>query len=542
MLGLDRVGIHDNFFKLGGDSILSIQVVSRAREAGYRIMAKDVLQHQTIADLAAVVERETAVTAEQGLATGELPLTPIQHRFFEQNYADSFHYNQSVFLQTRRHLDAALLEEVARYILLHHDALRLRFVCEGSRWRQTCVGADDAAPFVHVDLSILPAEYQHAALEGAAAAIQASLNLSIGPLLRMALFHFGESQPDRLLIAIHHLAVDGVSWRVLLEDIQTVYQQLGDGKTVELPAKTTSYRQWAHRLADYAASPDLARELNYWLAGYDGDCYSLPVDHADGLNCEASARSVLMSLDEQETEALLREVPEAYRTRVEDLLLTAVAQTLARWTGSQKLLLDVEGHGREEIFTDLNLSRTVGWFTVVFPMLLDLRDDCEPGATLKQIKEQVRLVPQRGVGYGILRYLSGDEQQAEKLRSLPRAQVSFNYLGQFDQVFSGSSLFETTGQWSGLHVGPRAARRYLLDVIGRVTEKRLEITWRYSANVHRRETVECLAQDFMKALRSLMDHCLRSEAGGYTPSDFPEAHLSQKELDDLIAQFGRAAE
>ncbi len=542
VLGLERVGVHDNFFRLGGDSILSIQIVSRARQAGYRLTAKDVLQHQTIAELAAVIDTDRIFKAEQSLVQGEVPLTPIQHMFFEQDFADPHHWNQALLLQTMPGTSARYLATVLSHLLCHHDALRLRFVQDGSSWRQEIVVPAEVVPFVQLDLSALPGPQQAQALERAVAASQASLNFTKGPLLRMALFTFGPDEPGRLLIIIHHLAVDGVSWRVLMEDMQTAYLQLCQRSALQLPAKTTSYQQWANGLVKYAQSAELARQAQYWLALDGASINRLPADHTNGANSEASARTVLCALDQEETAALLREVPAAYQTQIEDVLLTALVQAFAQCTGSPTLLIALEGHGREELIEGLDLSRTVGWFTAIFPLLLSLGESDEPGAALKQVKEQLRAIPQRGVGYGLLRYLSGDAEVARKLRALPRPQLSFNYLGQFDQVFSGSSPFELAGESSGPRISPRASRRYLFDITAQVTGKQLQVFWRYSENIHRRDTVERLAQDFMAALRSIIAHCLTSKMGGYTPSDFPEAHLSQQELDDLIAEFGQAVE
>ncbi|MGH7999038.1 MAG: amino acid adenylation domain-containing protein, partial [Brasilonema sp.] len=441
VLRVEQVGIHDNFFELGGDSIISIQIVARANQAGLQLTPKQLFEHQTIAELAAVAGTTRAIQSEQGLVTGQVPLTPIQHWFFEQNQPDLHHWNQAVLLQVRQVLDPVLLEKVVQQLLVHHDLLRLHFVQAESNWQQIIVDSNKEVPFIRLDLSALSANQQKATLEAAATKLQRSLNLSQGPLMRVALFDFGASKPSRLLIVIHHLAIDGVSWRILLEDFQTAYEQLKCGEAIQLPPKTTSFKHWGERLKEYAHSEATQAEQDYWLAQARKSIPCLPVDFL-GNNTVASERTVSIALSVEETQALLQDVPTAYRTQINDVLLTALVQTFAQWTGEHLLLVELEGHGREEIFDDVDLSRTVGWFTTHFPVLLDLEKASNPGEALKAVKEQLRGIPKRGIGYGLLRYLNGNKEITEQLQALPQAEVKFNYLGQFDQVLSSSSLFE----------------------------------------------------------------------------------------------------
>ncbi|MGH2621926.1 MAG: condensation domain-containing protein, partial [Anaerolineales bacterium] len=295
--------------------------------------------------------------------TGPAPLTPIQHWFFEQNFADPHHWNQALLFEVRQALDPALLEKVVEHLLAHHDALRLRFVREDAAWRQFNAGLEGTTPFSRQDLSSLSEEAQKTAVEAAAAELQASLNLSEGPLLRVAFFDLGQEKPGRLLLAIHHLAVDGVSWRILLEDLQTGYQQLSQGREMSLPAKTTSFKHWSEKLREYACSDRLEEESAYWMAEPRKQVRRLPVDIPGGANTVDSSRTVAVSLSPEQTQALLHQVPASYHTQINDVLLAALVQALARWTGARSQLIDLEGHGREEIIEGAALWRTVGWFT-----------------------------------------------------------------------------------------------------------------------------------------------------------------------------------
>ncbi|HZF48381.1 MAG TPA: amino acid adenylation domain-containing protein [Polyangiaceae bacterium] len=504
VLDVDRVGVFDNFFTLGGDSILTIQVISKAQRAGMRFSMQQLFQHQTVAALATVAVPLTDSGAEQGPVSGPVALTPIQRWFFEQNLAEPHHYNQVALLSTRERLDAGALSRAVEHLVQHHDALRLRFAREGAEVRQVNAGVDATGMVAAVDLSAVPAADQAQAIEAAAADIQGSLRLETGPLMRVVMLDLGPERPSLLLIVIHHLAMDGVSWRILIEDLETAYVQARRGDSLRLPPKTTSFQQWSERLSAYAQSETVRRELPYWRAL--PPVAPLPADRAGGGNTVGSARTVAIELSADETRALLREVAEIYNTHINDVLLTALAQALAPWAGTPRISFDLEGHGREEIAPDLDLSRTVGWFTSIYPVTLEL-PDAPLGDVLKAVREQLRRVPQRGLGYGLLRYLQKDAAIRAELAARPGADLMFSYTGQLDQVVGASSLFQFTGESVGPDRSPRAARRYLLELNGEIVDERLQFEWTYSEEVHRRETIEGLAQRFVTALQAIVTHC-----------------------------------
>ena len=558
ILRLKQVGIHDNFFELGGDSILSIQVISRANQAGIQIAPKQLFKYQTIAELAAVAGITRQVKAEQELVTGKVALTPIQQWFFEQNLPEPDYFNQSALLEVSPDLQPELLQQVVQKLLVHHDALRSQFVQEGENWQQFNyeLRITNYELFSVINLSHLSAEEQQTAMKAADAELQASLNLYTGLIARVALFQLGKDQPGRLLFIIHHLAVDGISWRILLEDLATAYQQISRGEAIKLPPKTTSFQYWSDRLTEYAKSEAIKDELDYWLSESSLKVTTLPVDYHFDLprlrsaqaaqykpsgeedNTIASTASVLFSLTEEQTRALLQDVPSAYNTQINDVLLTALVQSFAQWTGESSLLIELEGHGREDLFEDVDLSRTVGWFTTSFPIRLQLEEGDHPGQALKLVKEQLRRIPNRGIGYGVLRYLNKNVAIRRKLQALPQAQVSFNYLGQFDQVLRASDVLslakELKAEQSLLN-----KRSHLLGVSGFIRAGKLEMTWAYSQKVHKQDTIEHLAFGFMEALRSLIAHCQSPDAIGNTPSDFSAARLSQKQLDKFLSKINK---
>ena len=259
-----------------------------------------------------------------------------------------------------------------------------------------------------------------------------------------------------------------------------------------------------------------------------------------GDNSADSARSLSVALTAEETRLLLQEVPRAYRTQINDVLLAALAQALSEWTGDKRVLVDVEGHGREEIFEDCDVSRTVGWFTTIFPVLLEVSNSSGLGETLKSVKEQLRRVPNRGIGYGLLRYLRGDETVSSELEKLPQAEVSFNYLGQLDQIFrDDTSSFALTNDAVGKSRSELGRRKYLIDIDGGVRDGRLQMEWVYSEELHARQTIEIVAENFNRKLRRLIEHCVLREVREYTPSDFPLVNLNERQLAQIQRTTGQ---
>lgn len=533
VLGIAEVGIHDNFFELGGDSIISIQIIARANQRGIRLTPKQLFQNQTIAQLAAVANTTGApLEAEQGIVTGPLPLTPVQQWFFEQEISEPHHWNQSLLLELKQPVDPRLLEKAVEHLFKHHDALRLRFTKAESGWQQDNAAPGARVPFEYVDLSTLPPAEQSSTIEQRAAETQTRIDLAEGSLIRVVLFDCGVDQPGRLLLVIHHLAVDGVSWRVLLGDLQTAYNQLARGEDVQLARKTTSFKRWAHQLAEHAQSSETRAELPFWLEQIHS-ATQLPRDKEDGENTVASSETFIAELSADETRALLRDVPAKFRTHINDALLAALAQGLATWTNAAPSVVELEGHGREELDEETDVSLTVGWFTTHYPVVLDLEGADTPGESLQFVKEQLRRVPRNGIGYGLLRYLSAEGAIVDQLRAASKPEVSFNYLGQIDQTLPESAMFTVASEDPGPSRSLAAKRPFLLEVGGSVTGGKLMMNWTYSRNVHARETIERLAENFNRALRALIAYAATEGAASLTPSDFPLARLDQSELDAL---------
>ncbi len=518
VLGVDQVGASDNFFELGGDSIIAIQVVSRARQVGLLLTPRDLFQHQTLAALAKAAQRSEAPHIEQLPVTGASRLLPFQTRFFASEIAQRQHWNQSVLLGFNRTIAGETLRQALNLLLEHHDALRLRFDAQGS--------AHHAAAGQNVLWQVTVAD--QAELAAVTEQAQTSLDLLQGPLLRAVQMHLWDGS-QRLLLVVHHLVVDGVSWRILLEDLQNLCRQIADGARPQLPPRTTSLRDWADALHSQANSAQLAEELPWWQAQLADNRVEELVATPQATACQRDLQTLETRLDTDRTRQLLRQAPAAYRTQVNDLLLTALARAWQRWSGQAALHVELEGHGREqEWIAGADLSRTVGWFTSTYPLRLQA-----PGAigdSIKAIKEHLRQVPNRGIGHGVLAWLS---PHGPALRALPAPRITFNYLGQFDQSFAEDALLRPATESSGRNMDPEAPPGNWLSINGSIIDGSLRLAWSFAPQWFSAPQVQGLADAWQVELHALIEHCLSPAAGGLTPSDFPLARLTQAQLDQL---------
>ena len=531
LLGSEEIGIKDNFFELGGDSILTIQVVARAKQAGLKITPKQLFEHPTIESLAEVAEEGVIIHAEQGSISGTYPLTPIQHWFFERNFARPQHWNQAMMIKVNQPLNTAALQKALLAVAAHHDILRARFQRGENGWHAEIDKAGD----IPLRTETLSEDQLAEDLQKKSSRMQGQLDIGTGPLMRAGYFYNRDEQ--YLVLVAHHLVSDGISWRILLEDFQSAYvqaEQNANGK-IKLPLKSTSFKYWAEKLSDLATQDDIVSELEYWrsLAAKSG--FLLPVDFEAGENTEKYSRSIHVELNEEESAALLKEAPAAYQTQINELLLAALAIAHNRWTGRQHLMIDMEGHGREDLFEEVDISRTVGWFTVVYPLFLEITGT-QTGEIIKHVKEQYRAIPNNGIGFGLLKYLAGDAIR-QQLEDIPTPAIGFNYLGQFDQVSGNVQAIGRPQPAPGRERAGENKRVHLLEIGSSILDGKLRLNWSFSEKVFRVETVERLAETYLQALREVIQHCLDPQSGGYTPSDFSDVDLQEEELDALFSEL-----
>ncbi|MDT0454754.1 non-ribosomal peptide synthase/polyketide synthase [Streptomyces sp. DSM 41527] len=538
VLGVPRVGVEDNFFALGGDSILSIQIVSRARRAGLALTSKDVFRHQTIAELAL---RTAAVSPPPADATaapaGPAPLTPIQHWYLDgRRPGDALRFTMTNRLELAPRSDEAALRHAAAALVAHHEALRTRFRHADGTWQQEVLPSAPGDVFARHDLTGLDAPGREEAVQRATSAAQSSLDVTEGRVVQVLYFDCGPGLPAQLVVTVHHLVVDGVSWRILLGDLEAAYRDAAAGRAPALAPASSGYGHWAARLERHTRAGGLDGDLAYWTRTCRAPA-GLPAGRP-GPHTHGTAATLTVSLGRAETDALLRQVPDAYRTQVNDVLLSALGRTLTRWSGQDTVLIGVEGHGREDLFDELDLSRTVGWFTAEFPLALSVAPDADWRDTVRSVKEQLRAVPLRGLSYGALRHLL----PRSPLPGAPQPLIGFNYHGQWDIAAAGrpgdDGLYRAALPPAGQDTDPDETRSYLLDVTGVVQDGRLELGWTYPPAVYDEATVRRLAEDTVAALAEIVAHCARPDTGGRTPSDFPLARLDQRQV-DLVAGDGR---
>jgi amino acid adenylation domain-containing protein/non-ribosomal peptide synthase protein (TIGR01720 family) len=534
VLGIKKVGIHDNFFEIGGDSILSIQIISQASQLGLKLTPKQMFECPTIAELAQVVTENQGVQAEQGVVTGDVPLTSIQYWFFEQEHPRPQYWNQSMLLRVRERVDMKLLEGAILNLLKHHDALRFRYEqLPNGTWRQRNEGIDEQSVLRVVKRNNANEQVWNQVIQEEMNITQASFNLVTGPLMRVVYFEDMLNGNDRLFWAIHHLVVDGVSWRILLEDLQAVYNQMKQGQRVHLPAKSTSFKEWSERLQTYSDSGISKEVQDYWNEQAEKEVMKIPMDYPIQETTEESIDQVTRTLGVEETHTLLQEVPVIHKTRINEVLLTALGQAIVDRTNQHKVSIHLEGHGREEMIEGVDLSRTVGWFTSIYPVHLNFQGTTTPIEGLKAVKDQLRRIPNRGVDYGILRYLN---KELLPFYQQQKPSISFNYLGQFDQVFSKESLFMQETGFTFLDHAPDSKPSHLIDVIGMVKDEKLHFVWMYSREQFSRLTIQAIADGMLKHLRLLINKPTTESA--FTVSDFADAEdLTEESLSKVLLKL-----
>jgi amino acid adenylation domain-containing protein/non-ribosomal peptide synthase protein (TIGR01720 family) len=540
VLHLTAVSVEDNFFSLGGDSILAILVVSRANQARLRMTPRQVFQHQSIAELARVAVA-SAEARDAGPVEGELPMLPIQRWFLART--DPATLDAAAFvawLEVRRPLDPAVVEQALAALWRHHDALRLRVVHEADGFRASIDGPAGAPGLLRrVALDGEPLAAAHRRVEQA---LRAAIRLGDGHAVAAAWLDLGPARPARLAIAVHRLAVDAVSWRILAEQLDLACDQLAQG-ACELPPRTTSVKAWAERLAAHATSAELRDELAHWTNEAWQATAALPRDRDAAP--DALDLIVERSLDAATTAALLDDAPARLRCELDELLIAALGEALCSWAGGP-VVIDVERHGRDAPFDDVDLSRTVGWLTAVHPVRLASDGGV---AGVRAIKEQLRAVPGHGLGHGVLRSLAGDPETRRRVDAAASAALVFRYTGQHRDA-EARTFRPLDGDVQAM------TPQHALAVIARVVDRpgpvagrddpggdaalrgitrHVDITWLASAAVYDRATIERLAARLTAILAGFATGDAAQTA--VAPSDFPLSGLDQANLDKLLARL-----
>ncbi|WGS85508.1 non-ribosomal peptide synthetase [Methylomonas sp. UP202] len=510
VLGLDGIGREDNFFASGGDSIKALQIVSRLRQQGWKLEVRDLFAYPSLSRLAPRLSPLKAVAEVLDKAEGELPLTPIQQHFFRYHGCDFHHFNQAFLLETEA-LDADRLSQALLQVCQGHDAFLLRYQYQDGQWRQFYADGERLA-FFEQELPSM------AALSVHAAELQKSFDLTVGPLLKAVYYRLPDQQ--FLLLLAHHLIIDGVSWRILMEELDEAYQQ---GSTWQAPPQTTSLSVWMQQLRRQGAKI-IAEQHDYWRRqtlspGLDGR----DVKYQD-------LEIVKIEFDKDYSERFLTGVHHAYGTEANDLLLAALLSAYHQWAGDSALSLILEGHGRD-VLDDVDLSRTIGWFTTRYPVSLEYPANRDLGYLIKTVKEALRAIPDKGLGYGLVRYMD----DATNRHSFQDPAISFNYLGQFGEHSRGR--FTYTDENIGAIMSPNARTPYLIEFVGRHAAGRLMFEIAYPRQVYRGEGIGEFAAAFEQALLAIIDHAATCKAQSLTPSDIDYDGFDINQLDDFLAQI-----
>ena len=536
VLGVSNIGVLDNFFDLRGDSILALRIVSRARAHGIEIALPAIFKHQTIASLAAVAKQaprspEAAVLVEP---PGPVPLTPIARWFLEQAPPDIDHYTHIAELEVAEDLSYAHLETALDALVAHHRALRLRVRVVDGEWVQEVADREATRLLTVVDLDVARSA-QAALIDDGIADLQRGIHLGGGPVF-CALLCVSAGHAGRLFLAAHHLAVDVVSWRILLDDLEIALRQLAAHEAVSL-APAISFSQWAAAQHASVTKADVIADTAHWLGFGDVDPTLIDPPSGVAVTSVGAAEIVEVSCSRVQTASIVAAAANNYRCRVDELLLTALACGYRRLTGRPSLFLALEGHGRDSAFHDLDLSRTVGWLTSIYPVRLTAPDpSADAPERVRNIQAQLRATPHKGHGYGLLRYLSPDRRVREALAAMPQPELLFNYVGDISRGDDHDTWIRGIRSLR-LSRHPDARRLHSLELDVAVIDHELRMQWTFARDVHPRAAIERIAQLSFAEISGLAEAAPQDHIHAFTPDDFPAARLAQSELDLFLTRF-----
>lgn len=523
-LNIENISVTDNFHHLGGDSIKAIQVVSRLKSAGFRIKTKEILSNPVIEKmLLYITQEQNEILIDQRSCQGSIRPTPIVSWFFEQNFKNPNHYNQSLLLVLKQDIEVGKLEQMLNELVKHHDALRINFDAH----KQELFYRDEAhlsgIKLEVVHLADYPYAEQKIKMAQSGTKIKAGINIECDLLLKACLFDLG-SNGKRLLLTAHHLSMDGISWRIILEDLVSRFKNFELEKVESLPLKTYSFQAWAHNLWSY--QPEVLKEQKYWES-VAVDHNKVATDFDLGEDLLEFSGTIMEHLTQKETDQLLIKANAAYGTEPKDLLISSLAMTIFEVFRMNEVVIELEGHGREEITDHLDISRTVGWFTSIYPVRL-IQVGTELQTQIKSIKEQLRKIPQKGIGFGVLKYLTkvGIEKNQQK-------RIRFNFLGDFDASFN-NSLFSFSSEDSGDDCSLDNQLTSLMDINTMVIDHQLHVHIKFSKNKFKQETLDFFTKAYKAKLKEILNHCCKKNGMEFTPSDFETLDISQDELDGLL--------
>ncbi|WP_298510518.1 non-ribosomal peptide synthetase [uncultured Kordia sp.] len=524
VLGKQQIGVMDNFFAVGGDSIKAVQVASRMGKAGYRLSVQNIMRYLVLSELAIHVKKSER-SVDQSVISGMVPLNAIQEWFFESGHDSPWHYNQSMLLDFEQVVTPETIKAIFTTLQTHHDALRMVFREETGKWLQENKGLDHPLWLETYDLRGVIA--WSSILSNKAAELQSSLRLETGPLMKLNLYHTDEG--SKLLMVVHHLIMDGISWRILLEDLEDLYTQSKQGVTrLKLSDKTLSFKDWSVHMQEQSNSEAIQSEATYWQSILSSaGTTTIPRDLNGTDNQIQDTETFRATLNVSDTTLLQEQAHTAYNTEINDFLLTALGRSIHELWGKEEMLISLEGHGREEL-GDIDINRTIGWFTSEFPVLLKVSNEEDLLDTLIWTKEHLRKIPNKGIGYGLLAYVGED-----KLVDRVRPQIGFNYLGDFDNDLSGKS-FRVSSESIGMLSASTNQNDNELLINSMIVDGKLHIGMTYNTTHFMATTIENLVLRYKENLEALIAQCSKLNSTTLTPSDYSFNELSVDELENFF--------
>ncbi|MEC0600840.1 amino acid adenylation domain-containing protein, partial [Bacillus spizizenii] len=530
VLGIEEIGISDNFYELGGDSIKSILIVSKLQKYNLTLEVKDLFENPQIKSLSIHVKHYVFRT-DQSPVKGRTKFSPIQKWFFENNFSEPNHFNQAFMFHVKDKINEKALVNTFEQIIYHHDALRMILKTENGEIKQEIRGIETVKDIYTLDIYDLMADQNYEdTIEKIADQIQRGMNLEKGILIKLGLFR--TTAGDYLLISVHHMVIDGLSWRILLEDIEKIYKAFLNNEKAVLPLKTTSYKDWTQKLEEFADSKELKKELRYWSSLEETSVAGIPRDFEKCESVFSDSDTITVSLTKQLTEKLQRKTNAAYNTQINDLLLCALGMTVKNWFSLDKILINLEGHGREDILKNVSIDRTVGWFTSLFPVVLDMSRSNDLSYCIQSTKEYLRKVPNKGIGYGILRYLTKPSHNNECQFSL-KPDIGFNYLGELTQ--SDKTIFRHSELSSGTSISPSNKKLNAIEINGFIINGQLKVEFNYSTKEFKQDTIKKLTEGYIEQLIQIIQHCEKKCIPEKTPSDFGDKDLSIEDLHHILS-------
>ena len=513
MLDVDRVSVADRFVDLGGDSLSAMLVAAGALEAGLHITADQLGRAATVAELASVViiaptpgaSREPGQEAE----AGAVPFTPSLHYYFSDTGQHSRGGIECVSFDAREPIDAGLLEDALHAVVARHDALRLRFAPGPSGKQARTVLHEDHRLVETIHLDGLSESARQAVVAKVTAAMRGGIDLEEGPLVRLVLLKRGTCDPDHLVLFVHHVAFDAYSEAIILEDLEAAYRCLVHGQPPRWPVTTTSFRRWAEHLKEHAQAKTTEEQLDSWLEAPWPKARRLKIEREGIARPTGRVRTLKDTLESCPTRRLLRDVPRVLDAQVPAVLVAALAQALAGWTKkSRPALIGLITHGREPLSSDVDVSRTVGWFTSSCPVLIEVTGT-NAAELLPSVREQVHKAGARGLRYDLLRCLCDDERIAARIRRIPEPRIDVNYLGRGDEMVMRQSLYVRAQNWADTGLPPQTSVRTFdtLRLKAHVQQGRLHLALRYHENAYRRKKMKHLMRTLVEAVHEIISVC-----------------------------------